>query len=112
MSTEQWEFVRPTVEMLPVRFDGRTVGLLTVETVGHRDEWEMHPDQDELLFALSGAIEVHLRRNLNESDHDVLMVAAGQACVVPKRTWHHQVVLEPCKVLFVTPETLHEPYRP
>jgi hypothetical protein len=37
----------PSVQYLPVEFDGRRVGHLTVDTPGERDEWEVHPDQDE-----------------------------------------------------------------
>lgn len=103
----------PSVELLPVHFDGRGVGILSVESPGARDEWEMHPNQDELLYLLEGAIDVFLRPELEISDDETtLHVLQGEACVVPKGTWHRQVVVHPCKMLFLTPETLHRPFEP
>jgi hypothetical protein len=36
----------------------------------------------------------------------------GQACLIPKGMWHRQVVVAPCRMLFVTPETIHRAYTP
>ena len=54
----------PSVQLLPVQFEGRRVGVLSVESPGVRDEWEMHPEQDELLYLLEGAVDVFLRGEL------------------------------------------------
>jgi mannose-6-phosphate isomerase-like protein (cupin superfamily) len=102
----------PSVEFLPVRLDGRDVGVLSVESPGVRDEWEMHPEQDELLYLLEGAIDVYLRADLEKSEEDTLHVTQGQACLIPKEMWHRQVVVAPCKMLFLTPETIHRAYTP
>jgi mannose-6-phosphate isomerase-like protein (cupin superfamily) len=102
----------PTVEVLPVEFDGRLVGVLSVETPGVRDEWEMHPEQDELLFLIEGAIDVYLRGEIEKSEEQILHLHQGEACVVSKGMWHRQVVVAPCKMLFLTPETLHHSYTP
>jgi mannose-6-phosphate isomerase-like protein (cupin superfamily) len=102
----------PSVEILPVQLDGRLVGVLSVEVPGVRDEWEMHPHQDELLYLIEGAIDVFLRAEMERPDEQVLHLHHGEACVVPKGMWHRQVVLAPCKMLFLTPETLHQPYTP
>jgi hypothetical protein len=32
--------------------------------------------------------------------------------VVPKGMWHRQVVVAPCRMLFLTPETIHRPFTP
>jgi hypothetical protein len=64
--------VEPSVEFLPVQFDGRHVGVLTVESVGVRDEWEIHPEQDELLYLLEGAIDVFLRADLEGSSEQTV----------------------------------------
>jgi mannose-6-phosphate isomerase-like protein (cupin superfamily) len=51
--------------------------------------WEMHPAGEELLVMLSGAMDVVLE----ESGHEtVVSVATGKACIVPRGTWHRQVV--------------------
>jgi mannose-6-phosphate isomerase-like protein (cupin superfamily) len=102
----------PSVELLQVQLDGRHVGVLSVESPGARDEWEMHPDQDELLYLLEGAIDVVLRADLESSEEDALHLRQGQACLIPKGMWHRQVVVAPCKVLFLTPETIHQPFMP
>jgi mannose-6-phosphate isomerase-like protein (cupin superfamily) len=102
----------PSVEFLPVKFDGRQVGVLSIDSPGVRDEWEMHPEQDELLYLLDGAIDVFLRADLEKSEEDRLHVKEGQACLIPKGMWHRQVVIAPCKMLFLTPETMHRPYAP
>jgi len=102
----------PVVQMLPAELDGRHIGLLTVDLPGERDEWEMHPDQDELLFLVEGAIDVFLRRELASDVEQTIHFEAGEACLVPQGMWHRQVVVSPCKMLFVTPKTLHEEYLP
>jgi mannose-6-phosphate isomerase-like protein (cupin superfamily) len=112
--TESGGVVRaaPSVEFLPVKLDGRQVGVLSVDSPGVRDEWEMHPEQDELLYLLNGVIDVFLRADLGKAEEDRLHVTEGQACLIPKGVWHRQVVIAPCKMLFLTPETMHRPYAP
>ena len=100
----------PSVELL--QLDGRRVGVLSVDSPGVREEWEIHPDQDELLYLLEGAIDVFLRTDLESSEEDTLRFRQGQACLIPKGMWHGQEVVVPCRVLFLTPETIHEPFAP
>ena len=102
----------PKTEFLGVEFDGRRVGHVTVDVAGERDEWEMHPDDDEFLYLVEGAIDVILRDNLDQEDERRIELRAGRACVVPRNAWHRQIVLAPCKMLFVSGETLHRPYVP
>jgi hypothetical protein len=43
-------------------------------------EWEMHPEQDELLYLLESAIDVvYLQADLEESEEDPRHVTQGQA---------------------------------
>jgi mannose-6-phosphate isomerase-like protein (cupin superfamily) len=91
------------VEFLPVQLDGRQVGVLSAESGGPRDEWEMHPEQDELFYLVEAAIDVFLRADLEGFEEDTLHVRQGQACLIPKGMWHRQVVVAPCKMLFITP---------
>jgi mannose-6-phosphate isomerase-like protein (cupin superfamily) len=51
--------------------------------------WEMHPAGDELLAMLTGEMDVILELANGET---VVTLRAGSACVVPKGTWHRQVV--------------------
>ena len=103
---------QPSVEFLPVELDGRHIGVLTVNSPGVRDEWEMHPDQDELLYFLEGEIDVFLRPDLEGSQEEARHFRKGEACLIPKGMWHRQVVVSPCRVLFLTPETIHQAYIP
>lgn len=104
--------VSPVVTLLPIEFEGRHVGHLSVDTPGERDEWEMHPEQDELLYLIEGAVDVHLRGDLEVDDERTIHLLQGDACIVPKEMWHRQVVIAPCEMLFLTPKTLHRPYAP
>lgn len=103
---------QPIAELLDVEFDGRLVGHVIVDGAGERDEWEMHPDADEFLYLVEGAIDVVLRDDLDHNDERRIELRAGRACIIPKGAWHRQIVLAPCKMLFITPETLHRAYAP
>ena len=61
---------------------------------------EMHPDADELLYLISGRVEVVLE--LDDGERRV-EVDAGQAIVVPQGTWHQIYVIEPGQLLNITP---------
>ena len=66
----------------------------------HPDEWEMHPRGDELLYLLSGAIEVILEEPEGKR---VVRLEGGQVCVVPRGVWHRLVMHQPSDLLFITP---------
>jgi mannose-6-phosphate isomerase-like protein (cupin superfamily) len=71
-------------------------------------EWEMHPEGDELLFLLSGAIEMILQNGDRER---VLELRPGAACIVPRGVWHRANIRRASKGLFITPGkgTQHRP---
>ena len=70
--------------------------------------WELHPAGDDLLYVLSGAIDVVLQE---EGGERVVELRAGAACIVPRGTWHRQKVRTPGDMLFITPgeKTQHRP---
>jgi mannose-6-phosphate isomerase-like protein (cupin superfamily) len=79
------------------RIEGHLAGLVPM----YRNfSWEMHPDGDELLCVVSGAISVVLERDGAENTADV---SAGRAFVVPRGIWHRVLVREPGKLMFCTP---------
>jgi mannose-6-phosphate isomerase-like protein (cupin superfamily) len=83
----------------PRRIDGFSVGApLITEDAPH--DGEMHPDGDELLYIVSGAVTLTL-----ELDDDDLVVelGAGEAVVVPQGVWHKIVMREPYHLLHITP---------
>jgi mannose-6-phosphate isomerase-like protein (cupin superfamily) len=91
----------------PQRIDGFTVGapMLTGDAP---HAGEMHPDGDELLFLVSGAITVRLE--LPGGDRTIDM-GPGEALVVPKGVWHLVHLREPGTLVHITPGP-HGDHRP
>jgi len=61
--------------------------------------WEMHPAGDELLVMLSGEMDVVFERAGGEASTPV---RAGETCLVPRGTWHRQVVRRAGRYLGMT----------
>lgn len=61
---------------------------------------ELHPDADELLYSVSGRIEVILE--LAEGERRV-EIGPGDAVIVPRGTWHRIEMKEPGQILNITP---------
>jgi len=61
---------------------------------------EMHPDGDELLYLVKGAVDMILDEEAGERR---LSLQPGQAFVVPRGVWHRVIVKEPCCLLYFTP---------
>jgi len=63
---------------------------------------EVHPEADELLFVVEGAIDVILHE---EDVERTIPLEAGQAAIVPRGVWHRLVMREPGRILFVNSRT-------
>jgi mannose-6-phosphate isomerase-like protein (cupin superfamily) len=61
--------------------------------------WERHPAGDELVFQLSGAMDVVIEEAGGERS---VPLRGRTALVVPRGAWHTARVLEPTEALFVT----------
>ncbi|MGH8990990.1 MAG: cupin domain-containing protein [Acidimicrobiia bacterium] len=61
--------------------------------------WEMHPDGEEVLYLLSGGMEIVLDE---DGEDRVVQLRPGTACVVPRGVWHRQVLEGPCDLLALT----------
>ena len=61
--------------------------------------WEMHPEGDEIVVLLSGAIELVPEEPTGER---TLELRDSGACVVPRGVWHTARVSEPCQTLHIT----------
>ena len=89
----------------PKRIDGYTIGVIhNVEGAGPH-LGEVHPDGDEFLYVVSGTIELVLD---DGDEHKigaetVLVLRAGDACVVPRGMWHRLTAVEPTYLVHVTP---------
>jgi mannose-6-phosphate isomerase-like protein (cupin superfamily) len=72
----------------------------------HADVWERHPNGSEVICALAGTVQVHVR----DAAEPVAVLTAGAAYVVPPGTWHRLTVVEPAELITITPRpgTQHE----
>jgi mannose-6-phosphate isomerase-like protein (cupin superfamily) len=76
---------------------GRLVGVFRYER--DWDSWEMHPEGDEIVVLLSGAVELVLDEPGGER---VVALRDRNACVVPRGVWHTARVLGPSEALHIT----------
>jgi mannose-6-phosphate isomerase-like protein (cupin superfamily) len=61
--------------------------------------WEMHPEGEEILYLVSGGMDIVLE---DEAGDRVVQLKPGTACVVPRGVWHRQVLAGPCDLLALT----------
>lgn len=78
--------------------EGRLVMVFDQE-LGPWKGWEMHPAGDEVLYLLSGAMELVLEQEGSESRASL---HAGRAFIVPRGTWHTANVTSEGKLLAIT----------
>jgi mannose-6-phosphate isomerase-like protein (cupin superfamily) len=88
-------------QLPPDERDRAADGWLVSEFVCSRDwpSWEMHPNGDEFVYLLSGAVELHLEEGATV--RKVALEGSG-AVVVPRGVWHTAKVKEPSRMLHVT----------
>lgn len=89
----------------PKRIDGMTVGIVTMERSAPHGG-EVHPDGDEILYVISGKVRV-----ICDSEPAPLELNAGDACIVPAGEWHKVDVLQPTRLVHITPGP-HGDHRP
>jgi len=61
--------------------------------------WEMHPAGDELLYLLSGAMQIILE---DQGGNRVVELRMGEACLVPRGLWHRPMVRTSGDLLAIT----------
>jgi mannose-6-phosphate isomerase-like protein (cupin superfamily) len=93
----------------PLRADGLCVGIADMR----RDPphgGEMHPDGDEFIYILAGRVTV----TVDSSPENPLELGPGQACIIPIGEWHRVHLLEPTRLLHITPgpNADHRPLQP
>jgi mannose-6-phosphate isomerase-like protein (cupin superfamily) len=82
----------------PPHIDGYVIGTpMMTQPAPHNGE--MHPDGDEVLFLISGRLDVVLE----EHETYVVEMTPGQTLIVPKGVWHRVVPREPSHLLHITP---------
>jgi quercetin dioxygenase-like cupin family protein len=88
------------------RVDGFYVGIADM-TRDPPHNGERHPDGDELILILSGRVTVTVEGAPDES----LELGPGDACIIPKGAWHRVHLLEPTRLVHITPGPNGD-YRP
>ncbi len=83
----------------PHRIDGFTIGAPII-TADAPHDGEMHPDGDELLHLVSGAVTVRFELDGGET---LVELGSGDAVVVPKGVWHKITMREPGQLIHITP---------
>jgi mannose-6-phosphate isomerase-like protein (cupin superfamily) len=82
----------------PALCDGLMIGIADLA----RDPphgGELHPDGDELIYIISGKVRV-----IGESSPDEhCELGPGEACIVSKGEWHRVRILEPTRLVGITP---------
>jgi mannose-6-phosphate isomerase-like protein (cupin superfamily) len=86
--------------------EGRLVCVIAQEATW--DGWERHPAGEEVVFLISGRVDVV--QEIDGADH-VVELRPGDAMVNPVNVWHTARVHEPGLALFITPGdgTEHRP---
>ena len=77
----------------------------------HSSMQEMHPEADEVLFLVSGAIDVLLEEA--EAERTVAL-ESGHATIVPRGVWHRLIMRRPGRLLFINSRKgmQDRPHRP
>jgi mannose-6-phosphate isomerase-like protein (cupin superfamily) len=82
-----------------VAFNGGQFAVFRAHGAG-AGPWEMHPDTDELLFALEGSVTIEL---FDREGNQRVPLDAGSLVVVPRGRWHRHVDAEHLIELYFTP---------
>src|SRR5437763_8480486 len=82
----------------PQRIDGFTIGAPRI-TGNAPHDGEMHPDGDELLYLISGAVTVTLELSTGDVGVDL---GAGGALGVPTGVWRQITLREPGLLVHLT----------
>lgn len=82
----------------------RIVGVFEFKSASdlHSSMQEMHPEADEVIYLVSGAIDLFLDGPDGES---IVSIRTGEASIVPRGVWHRLVMRKPGKLLFVNSRT-------
>ena len=62
--------------------------------------WELHPDDDELLYVLDGEVDFIV---LTDEGPVTTKVTSGQMFVVPRAHWHRHDVRKTTREFYLTP---------
>ena len=67
----------------------------------HADHYEVHPDAEEIVYCVNGAIRVYFRPDLPGEAEDEVKLPAGHAVIVPRGRWHRIELDGPSDIMSV-----------
>ena len=102
-SEEYWDnpFERPALR------DGRIISVFDYESTW--SHWERHPIGDEFVLVIKGEVDLLLDQ---PSGADTIRLCDAQCRLIPQGAWHTVRIVEPSRVLFVTPTPALTEHRP
>jgi mannose-6-phosphate isomerase-like protein (cupin superfamily) len=88
---------------------GRLVTVFRYPQAVDWDHWEVHPEGDEIVCLLSGALDLVLEEDGRER---VVELRDRATYIVPRGVWHRGTVRAPSEALHITrgAGTQHRPY--
>jgi len=95
VSADFWATIDKRIEL----HCGRLVTLFHIEITDEWVHWEMHPGGDELVYLLSGAIDLVFQEKCGEH---IIELRSRAASLIPRGVWHRATVHAPSDVLFIT----------
>jgi mannose-6-phosphate isomerase-like protein (cupin superfamily) len=93
VGSDFWERIGERTEL----HDGRL--LMVTHQTGQWTHWEMHPAGDEVLYLLSGKMDVILQNN---NSQEIVSLSGGKAVIVPAGSWHTVKIYSPGDLLSIT----------
>jgi len=73
--------------------------VIVSHNAAHWPAWEMHPAGEEIVYLLSGAIDLVLEEPGGDR---LITLRPGQTCIVPRGVWHRAIVHTPGDTLHIT----------
>lgn len=80
------------------RHNGFTLNIISM-TGDAPHNGEMHPDGDEVLYLMSGNLEI----TLELEQQQLVYLNAGEGLVIPKGVWHKVHVVAAAKIMSLSP---------
>ena len=81
--------------------DGKEGRLVSMHSFRESwDSWEMHPEGDEVVLCLSGALTLH--QEMRDGSTAVVTITAGEYAINPPGCWHTADVDGEATALFIT----------
>jgi mannose-6-phosphate isomerase-like protein (cupin superfamily) len=95
VSDDFWQTIQVRTDL----HEGRLLTAYHFESEADWSHWERHPDGDEIVCLLAGAMDMVFEETGGER---VVQLRGRCACVVPRGVWHRGIVREPTDALLIT----------